>query len=58
MSPNARKAWAVVGTMLGLVALYLIVTHAAPVETLTADITRAGEGTLLILQGRNPGLAP
>jgi hypothetical protein len=51
---NARHAWATVGTILALVALYLIVMHPAPVTTLTHDVLGTGENTLLILQGRSP----
>lgn len=45
---------AVYMTMLGLVALYLILTHATQLNRLITTGARTGLGGLVILQGRNP----
>lgn len=45
---------AVFMTMLALVGLYLILTHAAALNTLVKTTTGAGVTSLVVLQGRNP----
>jgi hypothetical protein len=41
-------------TMLGLVALYLIVKNAGPLNSIIRSIAGTGERSLVILQGRSP----
>lgn len=43
-------------TMLGLVALYLVLTHATALNAIVKTAAVAGENSLVILQGR--GAAP
>lgn len=45
---------AVFMTMLGLVGLYLILTHASQLNALIKTGTGAGIESLVVLQGRNP----
>lgn len=45
---------AVFMTMLGLVGLYLILTHASQLNSLVKTSTGAGIESLVVLQGRNP----
>lgn len=40
-------------TMLGLVALYLVLTHADQLNAIIKSTTHFGEDSLVILQGRN-----
>ena len=40
-------------TMLGLVALYLVLTHASQLNAIVKTGARFGENSLVILQGRN-----
>jgi hypothetical protein len=41
-------------TMLSLVGLYLVLTHAGPLNTLVKTIASSSTDSLIILQGRNP----
>jgi len=40
-------------TMLSLVGLYLVLTHAGPLNTLVKTVASSGTDSLIILQGRN-----
>jgi hypothetical protein len=44
---------AVFMTMLALVGLYLVLTHAGPLNTLVSGIARSANESLVILQGRS-----
>ncbi len=41
-------------TMLGLVALYLVLTHASQLNTIVKTAATFGTNSLVILQGRSP----
>lgn len=41
-------------TMLALVGLYLVLTHARELNAIVANVVRGGSDALIILQGRSP----
>ena len=45
---------AVFMTMLGLIALYLLLVHSSAVNTLVKTVLNGADTSLVILQGRSP----